>query len=109
VLTTGAGPVGFPAAVGALRNGGVYVSVGFGNEPLSVDAGEDLNRRGIRLVGSFGRRLWSTWNILVSLVEEGRLDLGAFITHRLALSEFDRALELLSGEACKVLLLPAID
>jgi len=102
-------PSGFPAAVGALRNGGVYVSVGFGNEPLSVDAGEYVNRRGIRLVGSFGRRLWSTWNILVSLVEEGRLDLGAFITHRLALSEFDLALELLSGEACKVLLLPAID
>lgn len=102
-------PSSYPAAVGALRNGGTYVSVGFGNEPLSVDAGEYLNRRSIRHVGSFGRRLWSTWNIMTSLVEEGRVDLGAFITHRLPLSSFDAALELLSGDACKVLLLPHLD
>lgn len=100
-------PTSFPAAIDALRNGGTYVSVGFGNDALSVDAGEFLNRRGLRMVGSFGRRLWSTWNDLVGLVEQGRLDLGAFITHRLPLSEFDEALELLSGDACKVLLLPA--
>jgi len=102
-------PTSFPAAINALRAGGTYVSVGFGNDPLSVDAGEYVNRRGIRLIGSFGRRLWSTWSDMVSLVEEGRLDLGAFITHRLALSEFDHALDLLSGEACKILLIPAAD
>lgn len=102
-------PSSFPAAIGALRNGGTYVSVGFGNAPLSVDAGEYLNRRGIRMVGSFGRRLWSTWNDLVGLVEEGRLDLGAFITHRLSLSQIDEAIDLLSGDACKVLLLPSAE
>jgi threonine 3-dehydrogenase len=99
-------PSSFPAALDALRKGGTYVSVGFGNAPLSLDAGEYVNRRGIRLIGSFGRRLWSTWNLLVSLVEEGRLDLGAFVTHRLPLSEFDHALDLLAGESCKVLLAP---
>jgi len=102
-------PSSFPAAINALRNGGTYVSVGFGSAPLALDAGEYLNRRGIRLIGSFGRRLWSTWNNVVGLVEEGRLDLGAFITHRMPLSEFDRALELLSGDACKVLLLPQLE
>lgn len=99
-------PSSFPAAIDALRKGGTYVSVGFGNEPLTVDAGEYLNRRGIRMIGSFGRLLWSTWNDLVGLVEEQRLDLGAFITHRLPLSDLDRALELLSGAACKVILAP---
>jgi len=102
-------PTSFPSAVNALRTGGTYVSVGFGNDPLSVDAGELLNRRGIQMIGSFGRRLWSTWNRMVGLVEEGKLDLGAFITHRLPLAEFDQALELLTGEACKVLLIPAAD
>jgi threonine 3-dehydrogenase len=100
-------PSSFPAAINAIRSGGTYVAVGFGNEPLSIDTGEYLNRRGIRILGSFGRSLWSTWNDLVSLVEERRLDLGAFITHRLPLSQFDHALELLSGDACKVLLVPA--
>jgi threonine 3-dehydrogenase len=102
-------PSSFPAAINALRKGGTYVSVGFGNDPVSLDAGEYLNRHAIRCIGSFGRRLWSTWNTIVSLVEEDRLDLGAFITHRLPLSEFDEALELLTGEACKVLLIPNRD
>ncbi|MDF2506204.1 MAG: L-threonine 3-dehydrogenase [Microbacterium sp.] len=102
-------PSSFPAAVEAIRGGGTYVSVGFGDAPLVIDAGEYLNRRGIRMIGSFGRLLWSTWNTLVSLVEEGRLDLAAFITHRLPLSEFDQALWLLSGDACKVLLIPSAD
>lgn len=102
-------PTSFTVAIQALRKGGTYVSVGFGTEPLRVDAGEYLNRQGIRILGSFGRQLWSTWDILVALVEEGRLDLGAFVTHRLPLSELDHALELLQGEACKVLLIPDLD
>lgn len=102
-------PSSFDTASAALRSGGTYISVGFGNEPLSVNAGELLNRRGIRFIGSFGRRLWSTWNLTVSLVEERRLDLGAFITHRIALSQFDHALDLLAGDACKVLLMPDLE
>lgn len=102
-------PSSTPVALQALRDAGTYVSVGFASEPLALDAGEILNRRGIVLRGSYGRRLWTTWNLLAALVEEGRLDLGAFITHRLPLSEFDEALELLSGQACKVLLIPGGD
>ncbi|GAA1001575.1 zinc-dependent alcohol dehydrogenase [Subtercola frigoramans] len=100
-------PSGFGTAINALRKAGTYVSVGFGNAPVELDMGEYLNRRGITMVGSFGRRLWSTWDLLVALVAEGRLDLDAFITHRVTLEEFDHALELLSGDSCKVLVIPS--
>ena len=62
--------------------------------------------RAITLVGSFGRRLWDTWDIIVALVSSGELDLGKFITHRLGLDEFELAIELLAQDSCKVVFLP---
>jgi threonine 3-dehydrogenase len=41
-------------------------------------------------------------------VESGRLDLSWLITHRLPLSRVDEAIELLSGEANKILLVPSM-
>lgn len=99
-------PSAFDRVVAQIRKGGHYVSVGFGGTAVALDTSEVLNRRSITLHGSFGRRLWSTWDLLVALVIEGRLDLEAFITHRLKLDEFDRAIELLSEDSCKVLVLP---
>jgi len=100
-------PSAFDRVIRHIRRGGHYVSVGFAGTAVSLDTSEVLNRRAITLHGSFGRRLWSTWDLLVALVIEGRLDLEAFITHRLGIDEFDRAIELLSEDSCKVLLLPS--
>lgn len=102
-------PSSFNAIAQSLRKGGSFVAVGFGNPVGDFDVSEHLNRRNITFRGSFGRLLWSTWDDLVVLVGEGKLDLAKFITHRLPLSEIERAVELLSGESCKVLLLPRMD
>lgn len=99
-------PSGFPAILDSLRVGGAFVSVGFGQSLGEFDASEYLNRRNITFHGSFGRRLWSTWDLLSVLIAEGKLDLSKFITHRLPLAEFEQAIKLLSEESCKVLLLP---
>lgn len=56
----------------------------------------------------FGRRLWDTWEQLTLLVESGRLDSSWLITHRLPLSRVDDAIELLAGEANKILLIPSM-
>jgi len=45
---------------------------------------------------------------LTVLVESGRLDLSWLITHRLPLSRVDEAIELLAGEANKILLVPSM-
>jgi threonine 3-dehydrogenase len=46
---------------------------------------------------------------MLLLVESGRLDLRTLVTHRLALSQLPEAIELLDGEACKVLLDPSLE
>lgn len=102
-------PSSFSAITESLRVGGTFVSVGFGPRPDAFDPSEHLNRRDLTFNGSFGRLLWSTWDILSVLIAEGKLDLSKFITHRLPLSEFERAIELLSEDSCKVLIIPGTD
>lgn len=99
-------PSGFTTSIDALRVGGTYVAVGFGGHAVSLDAGEYLNRRGIVFRGSFGRRLWSTWDVLVTLITEGRFDISRYVTHRFGLSEVDEAFESLKGDAMKILFIP---
>ncbi|QGU03402.1 zinc-dependent alcohol dehydrogenase [Corynebacterium comes] len=99
-------PSSFPTILNSLRTGGTFVSVGFGRSLGEFDAAEYLNRRNITFKGCFGRRLWSTWDLLSVLIAEDKLKLSTFITHRLPLSEFERAIELLSEDSCKVILLP---
>lgn len=58
--------------------------------------------------GIFGRRLWDTWEQLLLLVGSGRLELDRLVTHRLPLSAAEEALDLLTGDAGKVLLVPGL-
>ncbi len=96
------------AALGSLRIGGTVVTIGHPSRPPEVDVATLINKRGITLRGIYGRRLWETWEQLVSLLDSGRLDLQWLVTHRLGLHEAETAVELLTGEAGKVLLDPSI-
>ena len=58
--------------------------------------------------GIFGRRLWENLGGAAVARRVGRFDL-ALITHRLALCQLPEAIELLDGEAGKVLLDPALE
>ncbi|CAN5616584.1 L-threonine 3-dehydrogenase [soil metagenome] len=100
---------GFGTILDSLRVGGTHVSVGFSRAPNQLDTAEYLNRRAITLVGSFGRRLWDTWDAVVTLVASGQLDLSRFITHRVGLDDFESAISLLSQDSCKVLVIPSMN
>jgi threonine 3-dehydrogenase len=84
------------------------VTVGHPGRPVPIDVAAQINKRGITLRGIFGRRLWETWEQTLLLLNSGRLDLDWLITHRLQLSQVDEAMELLTGDACKVLLVPGL-
>jgi threonine 3-dehydrogenase len=99
-----AAPGVLPAMLEALRPEGTAVTVGHPAEPVAVDVAESINKRGITLRGVFGRGIWSSWETLVELVVSGRFALGAHISHRLALDEFERGLELVAREPGKVVL-----
>jgi threonine 3-dehydrogenase len=101
-----AAPAAFPTLFEAVRREGTVVTVGHPAVPVEVDIAAWINKKGVTVRGVFGRRLWGTWEAMVPLVASGRLDLAHLITHRLGLEQFDEAMDLLAGEASKVVLVP---
>jgi threonine 3-dehydrogenase len=98
-----------PPLLNALRREATLVAVGHPSEPTAIDIAAYVNKKGITLRGIFGRRLWDTWEQLLLLVQSGRLNLDWLVTHRLPLDQAEAAVELLTGDAGKVLLVPNID
>ena len=101
------------AAAGALetllrgvRREASIVCVGLPNEPIPIDISAFISKKMIVLKGTFGRRIWDTWEMLLALVQSGRLDLSGLITHRLVLEDFDRGIALLKGDSAKVIISP---
>jgi threonine 3-dehydrogenase len=97
-----------PSLFQALRPESTIVTVGHPSRPAEINIAAHINKKGITLRGIFGRRLWETWEQTTLLLESGRLDLDWLITHRMPLDQIDDAVELLTGEACKVLLVPGL-
>lgn len=90
----------------AVTNGGRVSLLGTHSRPVTLDLSEEIIFRGVRLHGITGRRLFETWHRTRALLDAG-LDLSPIITHRLPLSEYARAFDLVaSGHAGKVVLLP---
>jgi threonine 3-dehydrogenase len=90
----------------AVRREATVITVGHPGRPAEVDIAAYINKKGITLRGIFGRRLWETWEQSLLLLDSGKLELDWLITHRMKLSQIDEAVELLTGDACKVLLIP---
>jgi threonine 3-dehydrogenase len=99
-------PAALPALFEALRRESTLVTVGHPSRPIEIDIAAHVNKKGITLRGIFGRRLWETWEQTMLLLDSGRLDLDWLITHRMLLDQVDEAVELLTGDAGKVLLMP---
>ena len=95
-------------ALSVVRREGTVVSVGLVRGQFPLDISETLISRGITLRGSWGRSIWDTWHRLSDLVVAGRVDLDGLITHRLPLSGLEQALDLMRGQAGKVLLDPSL-
>lgn len=90
----------------AVTNGGRVSLLGTHTRPATLDLSEEIIFKGIRVYGITGRRLFETWYRTTALLEEG-LDLTPIITHRLPLSGFQAAFDLVAaGDAGKVVLLP---
>ena len=99
-----------PALDSALRvvtRGGRVSLLGIFGEPPTVDLSERVIMQGLRMYGIYGRRMYDTWERTQALLRSGSLDVSPIITHRLDLSEWERAFELVaSRHAGKVVLVP---
>lgn len=98
-----------PTLFEAVGGEGTVITVGNPGLPISIDVAAHINKKGITLRGVFGRRLWGTWERTLQLLDSGQLDLDWLITHRLPLAAADEAFELLTRDACKIVLLPSLD
>lgn len=90
----------------AVTNGGRISLLGTHTRPVTVDLSAEIIFKGVRVYGITGRQLFGTWYRTTALLEEG-VDLRPIITHRLPLTRYAEAFDLVaSGHAGKVVLLP---
>jgi threonine 3-dehydrogenase len=99
----------YPTLFEAVRREGVIVGVGHPSRVVELDIAQYINKKGITLRGIFGRRLWSTWEDLVQVLASGAVDISWIVSHRLPLTDLGDIVDLLNGEANKVLVLPNAD
>lgn len=102
---------GHPAAMrmgfALLKKGGRASLLGIPSEPFELDIARDIIFKGAVVHGINGRKMYETWFQMEALLATGKLNLDPVITHRMKLSEFPKAMEVLrTGEAIKVVMRP---
>jgi threonine 3-dehydrogenase len=93
-----------------IRMGGTIALLGLPSGKKEIDFSRDIIFRGISIKGVIGRRIFSTWDIMKSLLTGGLaqtiLD-NHIITHDLPLEKFQEGFDAIkSGDAYKVILRP---
>ncbi|MGJ0183361.1 zinc-dependent alcohol dehydrogenase [Corynebacterium glyciniphilum] len=86
----------------------IVMAIAHPGAEVPVEVSKHINKRGVVLQGIFGRKIWESWELLADLQKEQVIDLKEFITHRVKLEDYDNAMDLLHGDACKVLFQPAL-
>ncbi len=90
-----------------LRPAGRMSLLGLPERPEAIDFTKEIIFKKIRLFGITGRRIFSTWYISARLLTSRLLDPTLIITHKLSLSDFKKAMELMEGGTCgKIVLYP---
>jgi threonine 3-dehydrogenase len=93
----------------SLRKGGKFIAFGIFSEPIELDVSNLIIMREITIAGVFGRIMFDTWQRMKELLDSKIFDPSPVITHRFRLSEFEKAIKILSSqkELCgKIVLFP---
>ncbi len=96
-----------------VRNGGQVVLLGLAREPLkNFDIANGVIWKGVTVKGIFGRKMFATWETMLSLIRSDRLDLKSKLDRVLAakvyaLDEYEEAFETLArGTELKLVFSP---
>lgn len=91
-----------------LAPGGRLSLLGLSHGPVRIDLNNEVILKGARIYGITGRKIFTTWYKASRLLTSGLLDLRPLLTHRMPLTEFATAMDLMTrGECGKIALLPA--
>lgn len=86
-----------------IRLEGRIVTVGHPGGPVSVNWTQDVNLKGASIKGVFGRRIWSTWLHLTSLMANKKVNLLDVVTHRFSFDQYQEAFDQISKGSGKIL------
>lgn len=84
-----------------LSRGGIFTAFGIPSGPIRLDLAEEVIFKGIVIKAINGRKMFETWIDMSNLLNSGRLDVSSVITHTFALTDIDKAMELLIGDEVK--------
>jgi threonine 3-dehydrogenase len=90
-----------------LTPGGRVSLLGLFDDDISLDVNRGIVFKGARVYGITGRKMFSTWFTTRNLLASKRINIEPVITHRLALDEVAKGMELMhSGQSGKIILVP---
>ncbi len=94
-------------AFAGLKQAGTVVLMGIPKAPVTLDLNRDVIFKETKLIGVNGREIFRTWDIMLDLLQSKKLNLDFIITHRMKLSDFAQAIDLIAaGNSGKILLEP---
>lgn len=86
-----------------LRLEGKVITVGHPGGEVRVQWTKNINLKGASVKGIFGRRIWSTWHHLTSLMAEKRINILDVVTHRFTFEQYEEAFQQIRNGAGKIL------
>jgi len=93
-----------------VRMGGEIALLGLTSGTMPLDFSKNVIFPGITIHGVIGRRVWSTWDMMTSILKKGlakRFMKAGFVTHQFPLADYDKGFQaIINGDALKVLLRP---
>jgi len=93
-----------------VRMGGEIALLGLTNGTMPIDFSKNVIFPGITIHGVIGRRVWSTWEMMIDILKKGlakKFIKAGFITHQFPLADYDKGFQaIINGDALKVLLKP---
>lgn len=91
----------------SLRQGGSMVMLGIPKGNIELDINKHIIFKEATVIGCNGRKIFETWDLMLELLSQKKLDLDPIITHRFPLDQFGEAMKLIeAGVSGKILLEP---
>ncbi|WP_339145872.1 MULTISPECIES: L-threonine 3-dehydrogenase [unclassified Sutcliffiella] len=100
-------PIAMNQGFKMITNGGRVSILSLPVRPVELDITNDIVFKGVTVQGITGRKMYSTWQQVSSLLKSGQVDVKPMITHHFPLEDFEKGFDLMiSGQCGKVVLHP---
>lgn len=93
-------PVAMNQGFDMITNGGRMSILSLPTKEVSIDVTNNIVFKGITVQGITGRKMFTTWQQVSSLLNSGALDVSEVITHVLPFSEYEKGFQMMIDGTC---------